>query len=134
MIVVTNNKRLDKNYSINFIDENDLYIGFDDNQCCCEYVDYFVSDLSDTSCEFADQMPDHDLAGWNFVDPRILPETFVDLEDPYADEGGHIAFMIVHPEFGSKWLHFFNIHNGYYGHTVLMRDAQDNAVLKKESI
>lgn len=120
MILVTCEKRVDGRFSINFIDENDLYIGFDDDQSCCEYADWFVSDLPDTPSEFCSDMPPHDLNGWNFVDLRILPDTFQDVEDPHVDEGGHIAFMIVHPEYGTKWLHFFNIQNGYYGHEVLM--------------
>lgn len=129
MIVVRNEKRVSTYYSINFIDENDLFLGFDDNQCCCEYADYFVSLSEHTKYDNeANQISDFDFAGWNFVDPRILPETKVEVEDE-CDEGLHIAFMMVHPEKGTAWLHFFNCHNGYYGHSVLMGEHKDGEVV-----
>lgn len=131
MIVVTCEKRVDNYYSVNFIDENDLYVGFDDTLSCCEHADWFISDAANTSTEKGEKLLVIDLTGWNFVDPRILPDTFQNVEDPNVDEGGHVAFMIVHPEHGTKWLHFFNIHNGYYGHEVLMAEHHNGVRGKK---
>ena len=128
MIVVTCQKRINTYYSVNFIDENDLYIGWDDQQCCCEHADYFISDEWNTPAYACPQtIPVPDLSGWNFVDPRILPDTFKEIEDAECDEGRHLAFMIVHSEYGIKWLHFFNAHNGYYGHELLLGEYHNGA-------
>lgn len=125
MQIVVNEKRLNTYYSINFIDENDVYVGWDDNASCCEDVGYAISDEPDTPYEvLAEQSSaDGDLTGFVF---NIIPgmssvnEVYCDC----LDGGGQISIEIVHPEKGIKYLHLYNAHNGYYGHEYLFAKGE----------
>lgn len=106
---------------VNFVDDNNVVLGYDMGQCCCEHADWFIAD------KIADRIPDRDKAhdtvpidmpGWNF-DPaffkkieRILSESG---DYNLLDDGGMVVFRIVNGD-QEKFVHLFNVQNGYYGH------------------
>lgn len=101
--------------SINFIDSNDNFVGYDYSQSCCERFGYaIVKDISD----FNDGDIGLDVSSddWVFVtdcEPKNL-----DLDDGYSDEGDSaIAFTLKNKASGDvSYLVLYNYHNGYYAH------------------
>jgi hypothetical protein len=96
----------------NFVDENNVYLGYDMHQSCCENANWFISD---TVCEKPmDRNHDEgDLSAWVF-DTSYFKQIVSD--DEYLfDGGGMVAFRIVNGE-KEKFIHLYNVHNGYYGH------------------
>jgi len=94
---------------INFVDENNVYLGYDLSQSCCEHADWFIADkpCQDVQ-EQADQNPD--LTG--FVFDTIY---FKDASEDFHDQGGMVVFRITNGT-QEKFIHLYNCHNGYYSH------------------
>lgn len=49
-----------------------------------DYVPYWVAQYSN-SCSFADEFPDHVLAGWQYSDKGYIGNTNVDMNEWYLD-------------------------------------------------
>jgi len=105
----------------NFIDENNVFVGFDSEQSCCEIADWFISDKIETI--MPDPLPKEDvLDGWTFDQQFFEKRDFLKYSDMNAnalDSGGMVIFRIVNNG-EEKFLHLFNCHNGYYGHGFSM--------------
>lgn len=102
-------------YKINFIDSNDVYVGYDISQSCCECAGWFVHDEKLTTDEKLYEIdldggyPDFtDWVGFDF-DPSFGEMYSV------MDAGGVAIFKMVRND-EIKYLHIYNAHNGYYGH------------------
>ena len=115
----------------NFVDTNDILVGFDTYQCCCEDFGYF---FAITSGEMAKEI-DPPL---NLEDLVFDPDFFK--EHPGSDQGGVAVFRLFLPrrfrvdqemremerELKSNggceevFLHLYNHHNGYYSHGFSM--------------
>ena len=99
---------------INFVDENNVVLGYDMGQSCCEYADWFISDTLNP--DWSDYTPpasvEFDKEPWVF-DPAFHED--VSPKNYDFDGGGCVAFRIVNGE-EEKFIHIFNSHNGYYSH------------------
>ena len=99
-----------KDGKINFVDKNNVFLGYDMKEYCCENADWFIKDtitknIQDNDCN-------EDLEGYVF-DSSFFKE--VEGMDFY--EGGMAIFRIVNEESKKeKFIHIFNCQNGYYGH------------------
>ena len=102
---------------VNFVDDNNVFVGYDMEQDCCEQADWFIAD------EVAVKMPEklnngEGLEGYSF-DPNYMEEKdsleYSDMEENSLDEGGMVVFRLF-GDGADKFLHLFNCHNGYYGH------------------
>lgn len=103
---------------VNFVDENNVMLGYDMSQSCCEDADWFVTDTLPTpggDCipDVRNQPGEDGLAEWKF-DPDFKQE----IEAADTDHGGMVAFRIVKRANGrdQKFIVLFNCHNGYYSH------------------
>ena len=99
-----------RNGKINFVDKNNIMLGYDLNQDCCEYADWFIADTpQNTKQDCLDDNPD--LEEWTF-DTKF----FRQIENAQDfEEGGMAIFRIINGK-SEKFIHIFNCHNGYYGH------------------
>lgn len=103
-------KIFDKDNKINFVDENNVFLGYDMYQGCCEHADWFIADTPQTSTQTrSDDNPD--LTGFQF-DTTWFQDSGGGGE---FDSGGMAIFRITNGE-AEKFIHLFNCHNGYYGH------------------
>ena len=130
----------DRDGKVNFVDENNVVLGYDTEDSCCEIAGwYFVGQEPTTVSPRLHgtgnppevpawrEMPD--LRGWVF-DPgwfKKLPDTVPGV----LDEGEAVAFRLVNYDDPScplqKFLVLFNAHNDYYhGFTF----TQSNEVLQ----
>ena len=106
----------------NFVDENNVYVGYDSGQDCCEHADWFISDEAFLSTpEFlknygpvSELLKPSILNGWVF-DIDFFNE--MNIENP--ESCSMAIFRIIKGE-EQKFLHLFNCHNGYYGHGFKM--------------
>lgn len=104
---------------VNFIDSNDLFVGYDIYQDCCEHAGWFISDSRQNFSEWDDEegLREHNLEGFVFVPGS---EEQIDAsEDRGLDDGGLVSFMLRNEEGKELFLHLFNCHNGYYGHGAI---------------
>ena len=99
---------------VNFVDDNNVLVGYDTSQSCCEHADWFImnsihhdTNKSNNGYEEAAQ----ELEGYNF-DTEFFEESNAGCYD-----GAMAIFKLVNEtNSGVKYLHLFNVHNGYYGH------------------
>jgi hypothetical protein len=99
--------------AINFVDENNVLVGFDMSQDCCESFGWYirteptpyVRDLSNT-----ENSPPN-IEAYNF-DPEYCEE----IESSSLDAGGEVVFRLTADNLPDLFLHLYNSHNGYYSH------------------
>jgi hypothetical protein len=96
---------------VNFVDENNVFLGYDIYEMCCEYAGWFIDDVPHSSGEIPSPLPQpKDFPGWVFDTAY-----FSCVHGDRLDDGGMAIFRIVKGE-EEKFVHLFNCHNGYYGH------------------
>lgn len=102
---------------INFVDENNVFVGYDMHQDCCEHADWFIDEKVWETGEYPATIEPYQQKGgydgWMFD-----KEFFKEAQNPdyrYLDEGA-MAIFRIHKGTEEKFLHIFNAHNGYYGH------------------
>lgn len=110
------------NEKTNFVDENNVMLGFDRGQCCCERANWYVSDNEKPTAKEINTTPQDltEIDTWRF-DPFYYvkyDEIVLDEVNSYNPLGsGAVAtFRLVNTQGQQKFLHLFNCHNGYYSH------------------
>lgn len=99
---------------VNFVDTNNVFVGYDLSQDCCEQADWFLSG------NIEEGIPENIMKS-DFLDGYVFDtEFFKEISGSDFEEGGMVVFKLVniHQE---KYLHLFNCHNGYYAHGFEMK-------------
>lgn len=104
---------------VNFIDGNNVILGYDLTQDCCEDSNWFISD--NVESEMPEELNESNQSGAGFGGYYFDTEFYKEFEEGF--DGGKMAvFRIVKRqrwpvacEF-EKFVHIFNYHNGYYSH------------------
>jgi len=96
----------------NFVDEKNVFVGFDSSPSCCESYGYFLSsEQPKHGDDRSHEVPEENLHNFNFVTDyfKEIPE------GEYVDAGGAATFKLND---GGRdlFLTIFNSHNGYYSH------------------
>lgn len=108
------------NDKVNFVDENNVFVGFDARQQCCESADWFISDFCYEKLDinnFSSDSWTEKYDGWTF---DIENYDFIDGE---FDCGGCIRFALVKDN-KTKYLYLYNHHNGYYSHGFTIKNGE----------
>ena len=106
---------------VNFIDDNNVVLGYDTSQLCCETADWFIADkVTPELLSYDGDDINVDLEGWNFDRFFFQEIDYVEggnSNHKYNDlnEGGMVVFRITKGN-QEKFLHLYNCHNGYYSH------------------
>lgn len=98
---------------VNFVDINDVFVGYDTAQDCCEDAGWFIAEKIEAYAYSDDysQRADHD------IEPYVFDTTFfAEVGSKDLDSGGQVAFKLVADGKPDLYLNIFNSHNGYYGH------------------
>lgn len=97
---------------VNFVDKNNVVLGYNLDQQCCECAGWFVSDVPHLEATFPkdenDNSSDEFWEGYEF-DTSYQEEAF-------RDEVGILIFKAVKLGSPDRYIHMYNVHNGYYGH------------------
>lgn len=105
-------KVFDRDGKVNFMDDNNVLVGYDMEQCCCENADWFLAEAPIWETDPADTIGGDDFPGYNFdVDYKEppAPEETLDFEVSIK------IFRLTSTK-GDLFLHLHNTHNGYYSH------------------
>lgn len=112
-------KKEDAHWSdkVNFVDKNNVLVGYDMSSCCCEHFGWFLSEkeeveINDENGEEIESTKKYDLEEYCFnTDYFCLIEG-----GEVLDSGGMAIFKLWAEGKPNLYLHLFNIQNGYYGH------------------
>lgn len=104
-------KVFERGGKINFVDDNNVFVGFDYGADCCEQFGWFLSENLPTQIE-DENGSEIDPTGFQF-DPDFFEENLL---GESLDCGGSATFKLKKPEGGAVFLTIYNAHNGYYGH------------------
>lgn len=111
----------------NFVDRNNVLVGFDTDQQCCECATSFYAATCPAPESDAIQMSDEDLEPYVFD-----PDFFADPGSDDFDGGGAVGFRLVADGKPDVFLILKNAHNGYYSHGFDM--TRDGKPIREGSI
>lgn len=120
---------------VNFVDDKNVFVGFDTLQDCCEHVDWFISDkiteyrAFDGFDHFVESNKPKELKGYVF--DRGF---FCSIESSSLEAGKMVVFKLIHKDSNPLYLHLFNCHNGYYAHGFVFGQKEPNKEFKKDHI
>lgn len=105
---------------VNFVDDNNVCLGYDTNQYCCEHADWFIADQPMDKIVRRGGDEPNELPGYNFDREYFKRVDYIEggterYKSNELDDGGMVIFRIVNGT-EEKFIHLFNCHNGYYGH------------------
>ena len=110
---------------VNFVDENDVFVGFDMTSNCCENFGYFILDeLNETLTALemfnynSNIIRDEEIKDFVF-DKSFFKE--INEEDELGDIIDIVIFRLINDN-KEKYLYLFNNHNGYYYHGFVFED------------
>lgn len=125
----------DKGYSasVNFVDKNNVVLGYDMSSSCCECYGWFISDMICTEQIEGDESITNPFK--DVLDKYAFDKSFIQVQHGGGnlDEGGIAVFKLISDD-GDKplYVHLWNCQNGYYGHGF--KFADDKFVIKEEYI
>ena len=100
---------------VNFVDVNNVLVGFDTDQDCCEHARWWLSLADDgRASENTCEEKDHDLTPYAF-DPAWVNTQRESVRDDSCEDGW-ISFRLIADGKPDLYLFLANAHNGYYGH------------------
>jgi hypothetical protein len=101
----------------NFVDDNNVFVGYDLRQSCCENADWFIADevIKDKISPWSGKDPD-EFSKPEYLDGYRFDQDWFKKIDHNPDAGNRVIFRLVNDDGEEKFLHLFNVHNGYYGH------------------
>jgi len=107
---------------VNFVDQNNVFVGYDLMQDCCEHADWFIADQT-----FPDEVPEiTEAAMLEGLEPYSFDKEFFEEYTPASLESGGMAiFKLVAEGQPDRYLHLYNNHNGYYSHGFEMKQNDD---------
>jgi hypothetical protein len=108
---------------VNFIDSNDVFVGYDLTQDCCEDADWFLSFTEDNEPKDNDMNNNH-VVNYNFDTNYFEEVQPKEPEEGYAcclDNGNMVRFRLIAEGTPDIFLHLYNIHNGYYSHGFIAK-------------
>lgn len=110
---------------VNFVDDNNVFVGYDMGLCCCEEFGWYIEDQL---TEYTHDRPvghvDFDADGYVFD-----REYFVKCRMRLLFEGAMVVFKLICEGSPNKYLHIYNSQNGYYDHGFEFK--ADDRVIEK---
>jgi hypothetical protein len=126
-------KVIGDSYKVNFVDENNVFVGFDADTQCCEQHGWYICknitnkdpNLDNIECVVDDTFTlphvNRILEGWVF-DENFFEE--ITSQKEYYDERNIGVFRLIQGD-QSMYLHLYNQHNGYYSHGFTMMKGDE---------
>jgi hypothetical protein len=115
----TGMKIFERDGKMNFIDENNVFVGFDYQASCCEYFGYFFSSKTPDQNATKGDLIDFDPDSYNF-------DTAFYKYSGQNSEEACVTFRLINSESKEVFLTLFNHHNGYYAHGFEMTVSGTN--------
>lgn len=125
---------------INFVDENNVLLGYDMSQCCCEHADWFIFDTVEQAMGLrklreTDEFPTGDMfKETTNLEPYRFDRKFYLQANDDCEEGNIAVFRIIAPNLPDKYITLLNCHNGYYSHGFQLRSLDASVIYKEGSL
>ena len=103
---------------LNFIDDKNVFVGFDFGQNCCESFGYKITKEEPTSferLENTESLDSVDFPGFNF------DTTYKREHDENGVDGQAVTFKVLNDAGEALFVSLMNSHNGYYSHGFDMK-------------
>jgi len=112
---------------VNFVDENNVFVGYNMGENCCERFGWFISE--ETHVEIPEKEPKTP-----DVSDYVFDTSFFVLSPPKDEyeEGGIACFKLGAKDKPILFLHLYNSHNGYYSHGFTFKI--NDKVIKEDSL
>jgi len=104
--------------SINFIDEHDVFVGYDLYQDCCEHASWYIDCAREFDYDWMGT-PKEGVTDGIRIDGYVFDTSFlggVPEDDDRLDAGQYVTFKLHCSGKPDIYLFLFNSHNGWYGH------------------
>lgn len=98
---------------LNVVDENNVVVGYDYTQDCCEDFGYYLTFIEPTRIDTnaaETAFDEHTFPGY------LFDTGYCNMLGTDEKEGNAVVFKLVKTEGPSIYLVLYNYHNGYYGH------------------
>lgn len=105
---------------VNFVDENNVLVGFDNHDDCCAQGGWFIADTKEAWLHKDFKEEAMEFPGFVF-DAAYFKELDVPKEEY---EGGAVQFRLV-KDGEQKFLTLYNFHNGYYSRGFEMSHGKE---------
>jgi hypothetical protein len=102
-------KIYERDGKFNFVDENNVFVGYDNSQQCCEEFGWVVSDK--VLKKYDDILLAKKAEHYNIEDYSFDPAYFVRIDNNDGD--GILAFLLVNGD-DRLFLHLYNFQNSHY--------------------
>lgn len=100
-------------------DRQAIFLGIANYQCCCESFGYLMSE--DNLNDFIGSK----LLSIRLVDTELkVNEIYSEKIEDIIDSSGNLMFVNIETNKGLLQFVAYNIHNGYYGHQVIVESEQ----------
>lgn len=111
---------------VNFVDKNNVLVGFDTHQCCCEDFGWYY--MTSDKVRIGND-PDQET-----LEPYYFDETFIEYPDDEWSDNGDVMFKLIKEENDESplYLRLYNHHNGYYSHGFEM--SKDKTIVHEGSL
>lgn len=108
---------------VNFVDENNVLLGYDNEDSCCASGGWFLADKADEWLEETFKEEPMELQGWVF-DKTYFKEWELPSEyDSKETYGGAAQFRLVNGD-KEKFLTLYNHQNGYYSRGFELKESE----------
>ena len=107
---------------VNFVDVNDVFVGYDVEQCCCESADWYIADKV-TPYSYNDDEKNEASKTTDVEDYSFIKDFFEEPSSSDLDAGDMAVFKLVAKGKPDLYLHLYNCHNGYYGHGFTVKHS-----------
>jgi hypothetical protein len=108
---------------VNFVDENNVFVGYDLQQQCCENAGWFISD------KIYKRVPSIQRKDLEECDLYVFDAEFSKSFDAKCQQN-IVVFKLVNGE-KTKYLHLYNVSNGWYSHGF---EFKINGKIKKKGL
>ena len=115
-------KIFERKNKINFVDKNNVFVGYDLESQCCEDANWFINPQKITSTSFKqlNKLIKEKINTDDYVfDPQFFEQHISNMA--FGLDSVIIIFKLIKPNYQPLYLHIFNVHNGYYAHGFVMK-------------
>lgn len=108
----------DYSRSINFIEDENTFVGYGYGQNCCEDFGWRLAEESSPACTFDGSHNDHSKNedGLQNEYPGYKFDKSFDIVEVQDESGGEVRFRLIKHGAPNLILTLYNYHNGYYSH------------------
>ena len=114
---------------VNFVDENNVLVGYDFSGQCCEQYGWYISNkptINKDGSLFDDNVSNEaineSLKDWTF-DKEFFDQLSYS-ESGSFDQDDRVVFRLVNGD-NELFLHLYNVHNGYYSHGFEFKNGEE---------